>query len=207
MSGAVAELRLGEIADRIARHLWRLEAEDRVARAARTPEEVAAAKAKPGGDLGSYYHATAWAAGAKVGVRYVSYQGESLLDRREALSYLEGLDGGFRGKHWAWLDANPLEPEEAADIRFVALMRHDGHFFLYGVTRRTDTRVYGRLVDSGGRWAYSYAFLPRSSVVRNQATAEDLAKILEAERVRDAAKAEAVRAFEAVVDSLRTPQE
>jgi hypothetical protein len=78
--------KLGEIADRIRAHLKRIEAAQ--------PKD---GKATPG----RLFMANAWAAGSRVGVVYVSYQGESMLRKADALDYLRWLDAGNEGTHYA----------------------------------------------------------------------------------------------------------
>jgi hypothetical protein len=85
------EPKLTEIAQRIAAHLARMEA-------AQTPTE----KAKPG----LLWNANAWAAGSRVGVRYVSYQATSFLRKADALTYLARLDAGHNERHFTSLSFN-----------------------------------------------------------------------------------------------------
>ena len=50
-----------------------------------------------------YYFPNCWAAGSRIGVKYVSFQGHSTIKKREALAYLVWLNSGNVGKHWAAL--------------------------------------------------------------------------------------------------------
>lgn len=81
-------LKLGEIARRIAEHLRRFE------------KDLKINAPRPGRDLRPYYQPGSWAAGRYVGVRYVSYQGKSMLTKSEAEQYLAWLDKGHVGKHF-----------------------------------------------------------------------------------------------------------
>jgi hypothetical protein len=81
-----------ELAERISAHLWRFE---RDRNGINKPDPVY--KTTP------YFCAQAtWRSGARVAVRYVSYQLTSYLTRDEAEDYLAGLDGGFVGRHYEW---------------------------------------------------------------------------------------------------------
>ncbi len=57
-----------------------------------------------GRDLPQYYFANAWRAGNKVGIRYISYQGISLLSKEQAVKYLKWLDEGNEGSTTRWSD-------------------------------------------------------------------------------------------------------
>jgi hypothetical protein len=81
-------MKLKEIAEKIAAHLKRFEADARIN-----------VHHQPSGVI-TYYHPHAWAAGSRVGVKYVAYQLDWFLTKQEALDYLEALDGGFTGKHF-----------------------------------------------------------------------------------------------------------
>lgn len=72
--------KLAEIASRIRQHLQRL-------------------AAKPQGTPVSFFMPNAWAAGSKIGVRYVSYQLDYKLMKKDAWDYLRWLDAGNEGKH------------------------------------------------------------------------------------------------------------
>jgi hypothetical protein len=54
-----------------------------------------------------FYYASAWVAGRYVGVRYISYQGNSNLTRADAECYLAWLDGGGEGRHYEALRERP----------------------------------------------------------------------------------------------------
>lgn len=47
-----------------------------------------------------YYRASAYRAGNRVAVTYVSYQGSTTLKKDEALEYLAWLDAGNVGRHY-----------------------------------------------------------------------------------------------------------
>lgn len=87
-----ARLKLTEIADRIGAHLRRFE----------TDPTINVAR---NGLLKPFYMAGAWAAGSRVFVRYVSFQGASSLTKTQAGLYLARLDAGHVGKHWDVIDA------------------------------------------------------------------------------------------------------
>lgn len=84
------ELKLPEIARRIAAHLARAEADPTLN------------KVNPHSKSGSrkYHHAVSYQAGPKLAVVYVSYQGATLLTKAEALVYLAWLDAGNSGKYF-----------------------------------------------------------------------------------------------------------
>jgi hypothetical protein len=48
-----------------------------------------------------FHGATAWASSGRVGVRYVSYQGEGFLERGQAEDYLTWLRAGNKGSHYS----------------------------------------------------------------------------------------------------------
>lgn len=79
---------LADIASAIAAHLKRME-EDPVFNA---PD--------PKYRVRSYWSTGANRAGAKIAIRYVSYQGNVMLTRAEATAYLDWLDAGNRGRHY-----------------------------------------------------------------------------------------------------------
>jgi hypothetical protein len=81
--------KLGEVADRIYSHLKRIESDPIL-------------NPRIGGKNGTpvYWNVNARAAGSRVGITYVSYQGERTLTKQEALAYLAWLDAGNVGKHW-----------------------------------------------------------------------------------------------------------
>lgn len=80
--------KLGEIASRIAAHLVRMAA-----------EETAAAGRGFTGKGRRFYEPNAWAAGSRVGIRYVSYQYTTPLTKADAWAYLQWLDAGNVGRH------------------------------------------------------------------------------------------------------------
>ena len=75
-------MKLAEIAEIINAHLKRLEADKEY--------NVPIAQNR----IHKLYCACSWAAGAYVGVRYVSFQSGSMLRKAEALAYLAWLDAG-----------------------------------------------------------------------------------------------------------------
>lgn len=87
----VAKLTVKEIAARIAAHLRRFEHDPKIN-----------VECQPG--LHCYYMAGAYACGnGRVGVRYVAYQGSTVLTRDDAIVYLVWLDAGNVGDHRAAL--------------------------------------------------------------------------------------------------------
>lgn len=82
------KIKLSEIAARINAHLQRFECDKTIN--------------EPYGEhkCVSYYNANSWASGNRVGVRYISFQGETYLPRAKALAYLEWLDAGNVGRHY-----------------------------------------------------------------------------------------------------------
>lgn len=84
--------KLADIAARINAHLKRFEA-----------DKDGVNKDDRGDGMGHrpFYHSGSGAAGRYVWVRYVSYQGGAHLAREEALTYLDWLDAGNVGTHYA----------------------------------------------------------------------------------------------------------
>ena len=81
--------KLNELAVRIDAHLKRFEADPKI----NAPRPTY-------GETRPYYGAGArYIGGAKISVRYVSYQGTSKLTRDEATRYLAKLDADFVGRH------------------------------------------------------------------------------------------------------------
>lgn len=80
---------LAEVAARIAAHLKRFE----------TDPLINVWKNGRVGGTRPYFWATARAAGSRVAVQYISYQGWSTLTKVEALAYLAWLDAGNVGRH------------------------------------------------------------------------------------------------------------
>ena len=80
-------MKLTELASRIHAHLKRFEADPAI--------NVQRA------GLGMYWNAQAAASGSRILVTYVAYQGANSLSKSAALAYLEWLDAGNVGKHWA----------------------------------------------------------------------------------------------------------
>jgi hypothetical protein len=81
-------MKLAEIASRIAFHLRQFEANPKINRMDKPSRTHA------------YFLANAWAAGSKVGIKYINYQGDIFLRKAEAEKYLAWLDAGNIGKHW-----------------------------------------------------------------------------------------------------------
>jgi hypothetical protein len=82
--------KLSEIADRICAHLKRFEADPIINK----PKEANKMSLTP------YYNVSAWDTSKTVYVRYVSFQGEHSLSKKDAEKYLAWLDSGKVGKHW-----------------------------------------------------------------------------------------------------------
>lgn len=160
----LANLTLEEIADRIDRHLKRIEREHNEPRGTR-------------GELSKYFLASAVRFGAYVHVTYVNYQGGTNLTRAEALHYLAALDRGFVGTHYEYFRQNPPPTQNKPDVQYTALIRDRDKFALYAVTRRTPTRVYGHQIAGNG---YFGSWVDRHCVLKLQATQEDLERVLEA---------------------------
>ena len=81
-------MKLGDIAKSITAHLKRFEADPVI-----NSKDVKY-------DTSPYWYSHAWAAGSRVAVQYVSYQGHSKMTKSEALAYLVWLNSGNVGKHW-----------------------------------------------------------------------------------------------------------
>ena len=73
-------LKLKEIAAKIAAHLKEWEADPVIN--ARDPKY----------GVRKYYCANSWAAGSKIGLRYISYQGQRFISKNEALEYLDWIE-------------------------------------------------------------------------------------------------------------------
>lgn len=80
-------MKLDEIAAKIAAHLKRWEKDPEIN------------KRKESG-LTPYYHPWAMRAGSKVGITYVSFQGQSYLSKAEAAAYLAWIEAGNVGTHY-----------------------------------------------------------------------------------------------------------
>jgi hypothetical protein len=89
-------VKLNEIADRIAAHLRRMEA-DPVINVNTKPNRMGTSQ---------FYFADARVAGAYVRVQYITYQGGTNLKKAEAEAYLKALDAGFTQKHWRLKDSS-----------------------------------------------------------------------------------------------------
>lgn len=94
--------KLRDVAGRITAHLKRAEAAQ--------PKD---GKALPG----RLFNAFSRVAGSRVGVRYVSYQGETFLRKDDALHYLRWLDAGNVGKHYTAVGLNTRIREADANVR------------------------------------------------------------------------------------------
>jgi hypothetical protein len=84
-------MKLSEIAERISAHLKRFEADPVI----NAPIQNRSMSTTP------YYYAGAFVAGRYVSIQYVNYQGSSNLTKEVATEYLEWLDAGNVGKHYA----------------------------------------------------------------------------------------------------------
>jgi hypothetical protein len=89
--GKPKEMTLTQIAAEINTHLKRFEAD---------PKINAEKDYGRGFKLRPFFMSSAWQSGRYVGVRYVSYQGETHLTRADAMRYLRKLDSGFVGRHF-----------------------------------------------------------------------------------------------------------
>lgn len=84
-----------EVAARIEAHLRRFEFDLTINKRVRGMD-----------DLRLYLHTKAWAYKGRVGVRYFGHQGQSTLTAAEAELYLQWLDDGGVGTHYALRDAS-----------------------------------------------------------------------------------------------------
>lgn len=95
----VEQYTLDELAEEINLRLKKIEADQRAERMAKYEtqgERDVDADAKPG----HFYYAGAHSSGRRIGVTYVSYHGGTMLARDQAVAYLKGLRGGFKGRHY-----------------------------------------------------------------------------------------------------------
>lgn len=83
------QLKLAEIAARIDTHLKRMEADGEINFTNAT-------------GLATFYNACAYDAGRYVMVRYASYRMPTSLSKKRALLYMEWLDAGNNGTHYAF---------------------------------------------------------------------------------------------------------
>lgn len=83
-------MKLAEIAEQIAAHLKRFEADPKIARSQNTE----------GPRLNFYCETSVRSSGPRVFVTYVSYHGAFSLTKAEAEAYLAWLDAGNVGRHW-----------------------------------------------------------------------------------------------------------
>lgn len=151
--------------------------------------------------------AHAFVAGGRIGVRYISYHDPSYLTKDEARHYLSRLNEGYVGRHYELFREHPVPEQETPEIRFKALIRDSrDKYILYGVTKRTKARVYG-IKLAGSPYTYSKAFVPRTQVIRSNATEEDLEEALDAVRELHAAEKEARARYQERINALRTPEE
>lgn len=72
--------------------------------------------ATAGAQLGKYYNPTCWAAGSRLGIRYVSYQTNSYLSKADAIAYLDWLDAGNCGKHYR-VEKPKIEIKKAVETK------------------------------------------------------------------------------------------
>jgi hypothetical protein len=86
---AAKKTSVAELAAQIDKHLSRFEADPKINR----QPEGSPSRISP------FFNAGAWKHGNGVGVRYVSFQGASLLTRAQAEEYLAWLEAGNTGKH------------------------------------------------------------------------------------------------------------
>jgi hypothetical protein len=85
--------KLKEIAERINAHLKRIEADPELNQYKNATHRQM--KLKP------YWNSCAWYGhGTRMGIRYISYQGNQTLTKADALEYLAWLDAGNNGKHY-----------------------------------------------------------------------------------------------------------
>jgi hypothetical protein len=82
------EPKLDEIAERILKHLRRFEADPKIN------------KMHPEWRTSHYYMVNCFRSGARIGVKYIAYQGVLKLTREEAVEYLRLLDEGKIGTHF-----------------------------------------------------------------------------------------------------------
>jgi hypothetical protein len=191
VGAALREIPLSEIGVRISRHLRRLEAKQEQERGGRK-DEVGRRR---------FYVASAGQVGRYVSVSYITYQGSTNLTKAEAVHYLHALDNGFNGTHSALFRSDPPLKPDGPVVRFTSLVRTRHGFALYGVHKRTKTRVYGERV--GGE--YVGAFVERRAVLKWQATEDDLRRVCQWEKERDDAIQAARVAFARKVKSLTPP--
>lgn len=88
-------LKLRELAARITEHLRRFERDPKINVCHQWEHDGKVVKGRP-----PYYYAGASAAGSRVFVHYVPFQGHSSLTRAEAEAYLAWLDAGNVGRHY-----------------------------------------------------------------------------------------------------------
>jgi hypothetical protein len=79
-------VKLADIASKIRAHLKRFEADPKINTKRR--------------GLSRYYGAGAHASGARVGMRYIAFQGVTYVSKADALRYLAWLDAGNVGRHF-----------------------------------------------------------------------------------------------------------
>lgn len=79
-------MKMSDIAFQISAHLERFERDPLINIVVKTTQR--------------FFHAGAYVAGRYVAVTYVSYQGPTNLNKKEALVYLAALDGGSSDRHY-----------------------------------------------------------------------------------------------------------
>lgn len=167
------ELKLKEIASRICSHLKRFELAEN-----RRIEKLEYGKRRTA--QRNWFWCGAVQSGNRVSVCYINYQGGSKLTKEEALHYLQGLDNGFEGRHFEFFRETPVPKGDEPKVRYMSLVRDRWGWILYGVTRRTAKRVYGKKIAGNG-WVGSY--VDRDRVFKVHATHEDLEAVLKSDNI------------------------
>ncbi|HBD95356.1 MAG TPA: hypothetical protein DC057_14405 [Spirochaetia bacterium] len=80
------EMKLEEIAYRINKYLQEFEAD----------KKVNTLKMK----VTKYYQPSAFSTGKNIGIRYIIYQSVSILNKKDAIEYMNWLEKGNKGKHF-----------------------------------------------------------------------------------------------------------
>lgn len=98
---------LQQIAERICAHLKRFEADPVINRHREYDKEKKEWVDLPIGEkqkgMGTYYNPNAYGSGAKLFIRYISFQGSGRsMTKAEGLEYLAWLDAGNVGTHREW---------------------------------------------------------------------------------------------------------
>jgi hypothetical protein len=130
--------------------------------------------------------------------------GQENLTRLEAAHYLFALEHGYKGTHDDYFleDPPPERPDDAktGDIQMVVLVRNRWGFALWGVTKVTKARLFGRTIKGGANWSHYADYVDRGQLVKQHATEKDLktierahSKMRTAQRKAEAEFNEAVR--------------